>query len=83
MGSGRASKQPESFSFRSTAEYSFFYFRHFVSCVFDKMWHQNLMSESLLENLFLVLTWHQSELQKYICWLVFSYREHFNFSREF
>ena len=40
--------------------------------VFDKIWHQNPMSESRRENLFLVLTRHQSELQKYIWWLVFS-----------
>ena len=28
---GEQANKPESFSFRSTAEYSFFYFRHFVS----------------------------------------------------
>ena len=48
--------------------------------VLDKMWHQNPMPESRRENLFLVLTRHKSELQKYICWLVFSWREHLNFS---
>ena len=41
------------------------------------------MSESPLENLLLVLTLHQLELQKYICWPVSSERARFDFSRDF
>ena len=40
------------------------------------------MSESPLENL-LVFTWHQFELQKYICWPFSSERARFDFSWDF
>ena len=41
------------------------------------------MSESPLENLLLVLTWHQLQLQKYIWWPFSSERARFDFSWNF
>ena len=44
---------------------------------------ENTTVHAPLENLLLVLTWHQFELQKYICWPVFSERARFDFLWEF